>query len=249
MHWELFLNHVYLYFIVLLACLIIYPIVLVLIFTRSCDVALHWGSGILYHLVGNLCFWILVELVDDNSTFCRRCVFYIMVITKKIKKIQRRCFFQSWRRNSKKSQDVATASQELRDEASGRLSSLAAWLRRGFPMTDWWWSTTCIHTYNYIYIYLKNIWPLTIPNPQSSNFDHIPHHPPAFSTGPGSFGQAGWSPLHVAAFMGRQDAVSVAWASAVSGGFGGFRRWKDGKMMENIGYPLVNIQKAIEHGH
>ena len=24
-------------------------------------------------------------------------------------------------------------------------------------------------------------------------------------------GQAGWSPLHVAAFMGRQDAVSVAW--------------------------------------
>ena len=158
MHWELFLNHVYLYFIVLLACLIIYPIVLVLIFTRSCDVALHWGSGILYHLVGNLCFWILVELVDDNSTFCRRCVFYIMVITKKIKKIQRRCFFQSWRRNSKKSQDVATASQELRDEASGRLSSLAAWLRRGFPMTDWWWSTTCIHTYNYIYIYTWKIY-------------------------------------------------------------------------------------------
>ena len=133
-----------------LACLIIiiYPIVLVLNFTRNCDVALHWGSGILYHLVGNPCFWILV---DDNSKFCRRCVFYIMVITKKIKKIKD---VASSRAGGATQRSPRMLPKQVRNSETrhGKLSSLAAWLRRGFPMTDWWWSTTCIYIIYVLYI-------------------------------------------------------------------------------------------------
>ena len=72
----------------------------------------------------------------------------------------------------------------------------------------------------YIYIYLC-VWSLTL-NHHNYNHQILKDH-----IIPGSAQlQAGWSPLHVAAFMGRQDAVSVT--------------WQGGKMMENIGtYPII----------